>query len=1806
MVDTNPSIEPGADPGTRLMGGALERGAQARHDLPRAIAYSPISAADTMATSLSSLLTGFQYNPESYLAPILPQSYSDTRYQSDAIGSTASLLLGGGALMKIGRVGGVLDRAASATRADAVGAAAFRALGRDAPSRAAIFSNMARVEEVDRIASAARLKQSTVLGGLLGVNMPRVPLGAEAGAALRTAARAPAGSTTGDILRLNRNDRIVQAFKDTVYAEAAIFALYNNSDFLFPKDMGLSDYALTAALGVGVGVGLEAAYGRAVMKRAMADASIGGAEARAAADQAAGGRLREGAGMFGVIGEQWINGSTAIYTKKRVQDMESQVHAIVRESNGLLSEDQVYSALREVQASAQSQHRNAVGSLARERLAVDTLRGRGSTNMQGASKAANVNLKAEVNEVVRRTEENDKAMIGLAELTDTQAPGRHRSMQRALEDRNIDEATAIAREADPVRRAALEKKNERTRAEMAELENWRVGTMERSGAVNYDPGRRAPHWEMHRGAEFSNDRGAVRLKAGGPDAQSIRLLNDGTLRKQRGKATASDQLEAVNVRDLNFDEITALQTMVGKLAASQQKRWMEDFWNGLAREPDAKLEDLPFPILDAIQAGLMRPPEGHALSQQIESAVAVGHVQSMALGQKLDWARKNVRAVDEQGFHPELSLFDIEKAVNVRLTDDIGQPNGMGHAFRAFMDQDSVSGAALMHAPRPNEGFDRLWNLGLGWSRAATQVEADVLEDSFFSSLRGLNQLEELDRTGGIGAIYHRLQEPTDGEMALAKLAAMNKAARMQMLQDTDHELLRAVWDAANLDPNQAALSREVSSIFMDHTVKNNVITQTTFAHRFQRTLQAAHHAGQEMQRAADALKVKHITPIADRIKEISRAGNGLVVQAEVSNSARILERGVGLKSDTWVAGRNDLDMTRPGAQKLIDDFFGDLQGAPARPEDWQLFDVNIARREGRYVPVELSDDAAGLLNQISQFNYYQLDALNELRRFAGRFPINKLNGHVQTADFSRYEVRYVKDASDRVVGYIKARTPQEADRLVAETVKLHNAKHGALADRIDIARTSEIADYHDALDQPFTSRLKDWSGFGQTGQTRGRAMDTRLDISGDFLEEMLVGMRNSVDDIKNRMVGSMYADAVEEGVQIKSRMGYAQGALENKTFYDPADQWQRLLQAKANRPQDSATGRAHNWIESIVNGAVGKAREFLPGRTELIDAMLNRPSSPMVKNASREDREAAEAVLNGYTPWSSLANKADLTDALKINPEADPFKAARALQQMNRLTGATFLKFANVAHPILNMTGVVATMPSVVQRVNMREGETLDAWKRRVGPISDYFDPEKGAATVSPAKLMSEGMHLVFNDKAAYDLAFKRGYLTSNLLEELNKSMKVNPSRFEEAVERFAEQADILNRGMNWAQRRTTGQDPSAFTISERSETFTRAWAHMTGVALGRRSGLSEEQAHTLGYWFSNQNIADFAPNIRGEAFQGLAGIPFGLFQSYGVNILQRLFTYVENKDARSSLYAAFMQTAMFGSQSLPGWPQLNEYFFNGKDVAADERGATSLNERIYAAHGKDVGDFLMTGMPSSFFQVFGESGINLYTSGDINPRLPLEPPAFSLIKQVAQGGALFGKAVMEETPKLFKEGVDADWSRGPEVLANYVPARGVRSMLDLGLTEKVDRNGNLVNDNTWETTSLIARMLGTRTTNEMQMSGALWQNGQAQAQRISDMGQVRDEILGHLRSRDLTDEENKYYLAKYILQGGREDQWARWLAFSVDKARNTRDERALQKLIQQTGEILPHNFAGVQRIEMAGGDVARAIARRTGVDGE
>lgn len=187
-----------------------------------------------------------------------------------------------------------------------------------------------------------------------------------------------------------------------------------------------------------------------------------------------------------------------------------------------------------------------------------------------------------------------------------------------------------------------------------------------------------------------------------------------------------------------------------------------------------------------------------------------------------------------------------------------------------------------------------------------------------------------------------------------------------------------------------------------------------------------------------------------------------------------------------------------------------------------------------------------------------------------------------------------------------------------------------------------------------------------------------------------------------------------------------------------------------------------------------------------------------------------------------------------------------------------------------------------------------------------------------------------------------------------------------------------------------------SKFTGNDFAEDFTRFVAsnvmdQITGpiVAAGK---MTQSEARAYRGSFVNRVQGNYIASQRPVFFQGTTGAAVGLFQTYAFNVFQQLFRHIENRDAKTALTFAALQSTVYGLNGLPFFDAINQHLIGN---AAGNAGHKDIYSVLPAAD-KEWGNWMLYGTASAF-PFFGDKSPALYTRGDINPRhlsiIPINP---------------------------------------------------------------------------------------------------------------------------------------------------------------------------------------------------------------------
>lgn len=1713
----------GALDARRIFVTAQEKSAKFAQNIWQAPLALPAAVVDTTVTSLANLSDMTGISDFDLHDGIMPSGWEGYQASKDAWQTTADIA-------SLFFIAGAAQKGASATGGLA---RLSKHAGMSDAAVSKIFANRAQSEAIKREVVEAMEHESNRFARY-GKDMSGMDDVRRSWTSLNGQLTAQEAKQQG--LKLSRS----AAIKETIAGELAVAALMNDSDFLFPEDGNIGTYLMGAGLGFAGAVGID---------RAIATASYRVAhQARLAKSAALSAKVRKKSDDIFIDqtsdtpGSRWTVVESGGHSMRVVDEMLDEARMAG------MPEDELR-VLR--QATAREEGQAIVQTAgAFTKMGADV-------PVAGDVSRAHKLDKPQREFLLAQVKQQRGLMAGVHSLEDTDVMKRYAARENQLAQIEFKlRAKGPSPELDSVT------------AELEELRGMQPVVLEADGVVNGMGARKTPWQELSESGADTLKRGvnARYFTSMDPQAPKLQLFQGGSMARIVGR-----QLESIGTESaMSFDEATAAWKLVaqgteGSKGANWSSKFLEEF--------DGNMDALPYHVLDAIDEGLI-DVTASTRDEVVELGLAkqLGTVGVTSFNRKMKAfvAAQNDAANDD-------TIFDLGKRLGLRLHTD----NGIANELHVAMLKVADGGEGAHLGDTLEEIADKLTAVIGGSTTGRTQER--ILKAMGDRSMLSLHQ-----KAKPIGMLQATHQQLSDTQQSLAVIAETARSTRIARLAASDEPLIRDLFAAVQESPELLAQTLRVGEIARDSVIESvsgarqlaRAATTTTFRHRNMPALQGASAFGQIFERVVQKATDEMLTPVAKLFDTIKRSG-AIETLAQHAQYTAAMRAGAQLVDELPQVGYNRLAAESHRVKQMVGRLFPNKSIAEITGgDDLLMFDI-AAAQAGRYVPIKLDETAAHAIGELVSASYKQADLMNAISMATGRKTIEKVNGHVPVSDFSKLHIRYIGDAKTLdVTGYVTGKTRAEADRIVRDALANAHARGEDVIQRSE----HEIMGYMDSVDHTHFQNLQNYGDVAkQTGSTKGRALATELDVSGDLMADQLLAMRESMSQLKNRAVYAMFEPQFLQNRQLASvgDAGAVGEARLNKdgveAAFSPHQEWENLLLASSARPKGSAAYK----LDNVAVGAMEKVMQFASGATK------------GWSDLSAQEQKAYQRLIDkGFAPYDEAIK------ALKVTNSPDDKRLAQALQQMNKVTGEVFLKFANVMHPVLNMLSLAVTTPGVMQQAVRRKGESVEDFRARAGSFAEFIDEDSGVSVVSPAKMLIEGSHFFFSGGAQSMLedAAKRGMITSNMLEELNATLFSRPSKLKDGAEFVRKYGDVINGPYN-ALQRARGKTPSADTISERSEIFSRAFVHSVGYNYINRvgnKGLSEGDKQAYAHWFANQNIADYAPNIRGEAFRGVSGIPIGLFQSFGVNFLQRTFRMVENVDKRALAVQAGMQSLVFGAEGLPGFPLLNKYFMSATEKGGEND--STVSDRMYNAYGKEVGDMLLTGTVSQLPRLFGGSdGINVYASGDTNPRVQgFMPPSFSLVQQSLQGVYAGMKAGMEEVA-VSGHGGGFSTQRMAEVAAAYVPNRGARSMLELAMGYKADRNGDMIVEDTRAGVALVSRLMGARMVDETRQRTAIYRNNldlRARSERMSQVGRSLSATIraAELSGEDLEDGFLEPYLQRYLAVGGRQDQFGRWLSTWVDKANTREVELQVAKLVKN-GKVKHSGYTGlVERLGVHG----------------
>lgn len=781
-----------------------------------------------------------------------------------------------------------------------------------------------------------------------------------------------------------------------------------------------------------------------------------------------------------------------------------------------------------------------------------------------------------------------------------------------------------------------------------------------------------------------------------------------------------------------------------------------------------------------------------------------------------------------------------------------------------------------------------------------------------------------------------------------------------------------------------------------------------------------------------------------------------------------------------------------------------------------------VALRDGAYeVALALRDAGQQLLLE-----------QNIVMRGLGQHEIRSKEWWMPPKNFAGREVSYIMDESGKVLRTVTGRTPQEVQRrLESDAVKELRDSFQKQGRTLSIRSQAEVDTWYDLQTKTFFD-LQDASDplTAMGAKSKGSSVGLGVEDGGQSLNDSVDAILKQIQNVSKRSLSLIMEPQLNYTKQMHKSYAFENDVLKQSIWQSYVD----TLLGNGAIQRKGYIGETYRMAESVYDEGMLKLWEKTQGKG-VRGMLMDKISSP------DKQYQAVKNALGDFMPY----DKARLFAEEQLGVST-PGRMKEHFGKLNYITSTIILRMFEVTHPILNMAGVITNMPAITRALAKQAEETPEQWSTRIRLFGTEFgtNPEDKIAALNPAKLLTNAAAYGFtkSGKADWEYAAANGYLK----QEVSEIQRIISAPHETMV------SALVKKGIE-----------KVSWLSDHSEEWARGWAHMGGLLVADSLGIEQRSSrHTFAHQFANDVIGDYRASNRPVMFQGAAGMPLGLFQTYMWNYYQRMFGYIENGQKRAAAVQVALQSGLYGVSSVPGWDQ----FAGMVSGAHDDKMLPS--DVLRQAYGRDAGDLLLNGTLSSIPKLFGADGIAFYTRGDANL---VRVPNYLNVAELPQVGLLNNamqlvSGVVDE----FRAGGQYSNQRTLELLGTWLPNRPLARIAEIAAGTAVDRRGNLISSDTREGLSVAARMMGLRPMVENHLITANYENKQTEAAQREIRTRLRDTLEPQIRSGVFDENSMSKAFEDYLRSGGNPRQFQKYLRNMALAANTPQSEQDLIKYLK------------------------------------
>lgn len=615
---------------------------------------------------------------------------------------------------------------------------------------------------------------------------------------------------------------------------------------------------------------------------------------------------------------------------------------------------------------------------------------------------------------------------------------------------------------------------------------------------------------------------------------------------------------------------------------------------------------------------------------------------------------------------------------------------------------------------------------------------------------------------------------------------------------------------------------------------------------------------------------------------------------------------------------------------------------------------------------------------------------------------------------------------------------------------------------------------------QEYLKVKQDWDATKRHGDLLVNSELERRGILSEVLPERdPTAPTRAIDHLVNTGRGNMReAVAVKYAEEIAELDAYGAEAARaaqsrfgaSKTSTKASDSWaeqkRMMLNLSANHSDnkwlefqnsvDSGATRVFNGITDAVRKAVGQ---------KFTDAAVAEMDATMKRYGYRGPFDPSNPGMRDLFVTAGKQHRGSLT---------------KVSSMLNSLVATTMLRLDAANWMVNAMSMPITAMPELRILRNM----VGEAAQRQMDELGSVTIPGTSRKMPTSAKVLASAMKDVLTDKALVDryvtagivpkdlrAVLESGDLVSGPLGDLFNANSSTIGKALNAVEGAVHKAiDTVGKGADWSER-------FSYAVSARA-------AEKMIDASGMQ--LSQGAKHAMMVRFATRINGNYAAAQRPALFQGWAGQAIGLFQTYGMNMINNMLRYT-GADKKAALSMLGMQTLVFGTNSLPGFEALNRLAWERTG------GSDDLHTGMSDVLGKDMSEWILYGLGSNFTKPIIGEGIGVYSRGNVTPMNPLIiPTSLEEVPAIRSAAKTIG-ATMDFFDNV-SQGMGAGDAFGL-ALASQGLSRPLQGIGQLANGEVTSAQGNRIYEldltNWWSTAT---RLMGAKTLKDAVMQDSYY----------------------------------------------------------------------------------------------------------------